>query len=976
MAENAFPYGSFGRAVYDPDEKEWVFQRNTGESALLRQEWSGSTHPIPGTAEHSIAHDHQHTSAYVQNHVKGLLKARPEIEPASDLLPPLSRASHAAQRASLLQNPTCGSLISIGQVFVESSRRYVLAIAHASGSTGSSLRIVSLANERFHCNGRKDGRLTVPTPRGEEVTWVGNGAPIRQIVCSHLTEGSESLIAVRCATKVLIFRPVLLKSMSRQDATLLDANLLSELPLALDGQDVCVHVSFNPWYSRQLATIDQVGTWSIWELEGRKHVTVKKTVNSKSSRNETGQKAAADGWAWIAWLQNPNTILVCTRLEARLYDISAGPQYLQDINLEASLSFGWILDAVLLTSHLDHFALLTSTHLVLSRAAQSLSGHVTVENVCNVRHFLNADEPSLRIETSPLNEGTILLVIRSANSTLISYSFSGLGSRYVRVSDPATMAVHGADGIGCAMADCTGFVLQPVTVKERQQDTGVMPNAQLQKCIEKNLLLATILKHQMTLAQVMYSIGASSPEFQDLQLSTSDARSRARATRAPKEQFVITDDSLDAEESLEMRLEPVSLFSGRAFRLSQTRRTTFGNVNYGFAAYELVNKSFDESNQDADVIKSTQMILRSDDREQNLPWRTIRDHGSLNMATFDIETASQHVHDLQPADGGDQSHEEMTQPNETEAFTIRLLRWPNETHMHTLTSNLTETYGKIVSRWIAPLQDVIRERVRLSKDRLARRMAADIILASRVIGFTPIRTALSAQHTVGPSMQTWDLPLRGPDASHTHEVGLDQATSTHWSQAFTPPSLPTPRTTPSVITGSSSIPSNFSAPEVSRLTHYTSFSNGLPTSLPRSLRQVLSHWQPGTDPEDYDWLSSRNRLLQQAEVEDVDSQLTERDRRRLQKQAEKLLRKQRKENQSSQDQTFITTSSQHLPEIAVSVSQQPYSNNAMSSFNGGNIGSSQSLAGNGGFGAPASQVARGRFSGRGPPVKKKRKQGF
>ena len=201
-------------------------------------------------------------------------------------------------------------------------------------------------------------------------------------------------------------------------------------------------------------------------------------------------------------------------------------------------------------------------------------------------------------------------------------------------------------------------------------------------------------------------------------------------------------------------------------------------------------------------------------------------------------------------------------------------------------------------------------------------------------------------------------------------------------------SLPTPSPTgtPSVTTASSR--TSISSAEISHLKKFTTFTKPIPSTLPRSLTKILNHWTLGSNPEAYDWVATSRTISQQTREEEADSQLTEKQRARAHRKAERHIRRQRKEAQASQVQMLASS---QMPELVVSASQpQAVGGGVRGDIGGGSkffasagrqgapppsgfggmMGSSQSMGP-----AAASQAVAGRFGGR-PPVKKKRKQGF
>ena len=271
----------------------------------------------------------------------------------------------------------------------------------------------------------------------------------------------------------------------------------------------------------------------------------------------------------------------------------------------------------------------------------------------------------------------------------------------------------------------------------------------------------------------------------------------------------------------------------------------------------------------------------------------------------------------------------------------------------------TGFYDDMISNWLTPLSQNVPGRVRLAKEQLARRIAAQLCLASHVIR----------------------QPLSQPVEEETQPVSQLPTSS---QMSFPQSSLPTPSptATPSVTTAGSlsSHPSTLVSPEFARLQRYASFAPDKPTPapLPKSLANALGHWTLGDNPDEYDWLTVQREQERRAEEENDD--LTPRERARLKRRAERLLLKQRHESQkasainlASSQAPVILSASQ--PAIATTPRSGSHSvpQPAMGAASQGTqlLASSQSQAQPNMF---SSQVQPGRSGGK--PTKKKRRIGF
>lgn len=284
-------------------------------------------------------------------------------------------------------------------------------------------------------------------------------------------------------------------------------------------------------------------------------------------------------------------------------------------------------------------------------------------------------------------------------------------------------------------------------------------------------------------------------------------------------------------------------------------------------------------------------------------------------------------------------------------------------------------YDGILQSWVAPLPRDIPLHVRQRKERLARRVAAEVMLAStRVLYREAEVTSTQRRSGWGQNSRVAlatlsSQPLEGsptarPSSQPLPTPPLSQASGFSSSQAR--PSQPSP-SSQFIVAG-----------PLARLSRHLSFKKGaeLQSTIPDSVRQVLKHWEPGTDPSTYDWTAAEH--ADHVEVIDESSQQQREKARRKRERREKKQRKEDKLAQSqpsSQSFAFVNPtafprsspgpilggigSSSQAPSQAFSQVPLPVTGSqSQSSFNP--------------F-AAQSQVEPGKYGGR--PGKKKKKKG-
>tara|TARA_R110002003_G_scaffold232_9_gene16769 strand:- start:5799 stop:6869 length:1071 start_codon:yes stop_codon:yes gene_type:complete len=340
----------------------------------------------------------------------------------------------------------------------------------------------------------------------------------------------------------------------------------------------------------------------------------------------------------------------------------------------------------------------------------------------------------------------------------------------------------------------------------------------------------------------------------------------------------------------------------------------------------------------------------------------------------DIDEASSSLLDL------------LTIEDKTESTEIRRIASTHVLHISNNEdeSSISSLYDSMLQNWVAPLPPNVPLRVRQHKERLARRIAAEVTLASTRICQRTIELDVPEGMPVlsqdsGISMPILSSQPLASSSQYASHLPFSQPLPSAWSPQRPQPqnslsqnSLPfSSQTQFNPLPSPSS--SSTSADPVARLSKYLKFKDDATPSapLPPSVNQLLSHWQPGTDPRTYDW-EAIERADRADNIDAPSQQQVEKERRRK----ERRDRKQKREDElarsqpSSQPFTFakpaIPRSSPGPTLGGMSSSSQVPSQSYTQVPLPGSGPSSQ-----GPFGAQ-SQVEPGRFGGR--PEKKKKKK--
>jgi RNA polymerase I-specific transcription initiation factor RRN6 len=296
--------------------------------------------------------------------------------------------------------------------------------------------------------------------------------------------------------------------------------------------------------------------------------------------------------------------------------------------------------------------------------------------------------------------------------------------------------------------------------------------------------------------------------------------------------------------------------------------------------------------------------------------------------------------------------------------------------------SITSLYDSMLETWIAPLTAEVPRRVRKHKERLARRIAAEVMLASTCILHHESHTTIVESQSQPSQDSGISMPILSSQplpGSSSQWMSSQPVSSPLVSLSQPQPSLP-PISNPQTQMSSQSLPPprhDFADP-LARLSKHLKFREDATSTLPipENVNKLLAHWQPGVDPRLYDW-----RAFERADRVDETDEPSQKELEKARKRKARRERKQRRENElmqsqpSSQPFTFVqppvfprSSPGPRLGPIGSS-SQAPSQPFVFVPLPGTGAQSQQ------GFGpfVAQSQVEPGKFGGR--PEKKKKKKG-
>lgn len=273
---------------------------------------------------------------------------------------------------------------------------------------------------------------------------------------------------------------------------------------------------------------------------------------------------------------------------------------------------------------------------------------------------------------------------------------------------------------------------------------------------------------------------------------------------------------------------------------------------------------------------------------------------------------------------------------------------------------ISSLYDDILDNWIGSLPITVPVQIREVKERLARRVATEVILSSIHLRMGEpshnTRDGLSGDNRTTLPI----LPSRKPAGISSQPAPV----VSHFFQDVEQRSASQP--TPSVPFDSQPMISQTEHPNpVTRLSQHVKIMQTAPT-IPSSINRILGHWIPGVDPSTYDWEGMTQFLAEDDEADIGDEDARKKEQAKLRRHAERQRKRQRREEEL--EQKNAETQSIYTREVVgMRSSPIPFVGLGMSSETQRVGGQSQSQV----LGVVQSQVEPGRHGGR-PAVNKKK----
>jgi RNA polymerase I-specific transcription initiation factor RRN6 len=419
-------YCYFGLPLYDNSERSWAFGRNPGRYHAL-EFLAGFELLLDGcqNMRQSSADSSEYRLASTK-YLKQVLDSRHDLYNSEHLIKPSLFTSQMISKAQKNYDPLQGDVLAVGLFRLNKETRTPL-YALPGGESGESLRLVKTEFQKYSF---QDLRSYLLVPKPTAIAWsVGRGASIRQIQFSSPQggrDGNSKYLAVRYPTSTVIFHvnqrsisvpPTGYVQNSKFPFASIEARRFVEIPLrsSFSHSDI----AFNPWYHRQVAVVDQSGSWLILDLKEERLVlrsqvlvaSYSGTIMAKSDGGgETDTKSQEqplgyqeDGWVRFRWIADVNTLILCTRTHVEFVDIKGRQLPARDLTTQEKDT--WNLDIRVCNTNKDQYFILTTARILWCKISPADDPKMGGKVLLSIRHGRDPRDLTMQIKVLEDDDG-------------------------------------------------------------------------------------------------------------------------------------------------------------------------------------------------------------------------------------------------------------------------------------------------------------------------------------------------------------------------------------------------------------------------------------------------------------------------------------------------------------------------------------------------------------------------------------------
>ncbi|CZT06333.1 uncharacterized protein RCO7_03333 [Rhynchosporium graminicola] len=903
--------GHPGKATYDPEEQEWRFSQTFTEESKIKQllpfkEWISPSDQVP-------SYQDGRASLVILSQKRWLSKNLPETFPARSVASNLIRESFDL---SAQVSPVLGSLLAIGRAHdpdrVSGFRRPQI-VAMPCGAAGHMLRLIKPRIETRGWGKSSGARLSALNVESLDTGhWMSTGGAILQIVSADSENDTECWLAVRQNSLVTLFRPKYgnihidpTASTGQSNApSMLNANPITSLTAHRTGSRSYSDVAFNPWFSRQIAVVDALGYWSIWEVDfrfdrrknGSDALVPRKTGGMYDGQLQDKSSGPIvhdhfDGWYRIIWASNLSTVVVCNRRHVSVYDIKAQSTPLGKINIFPPGNTDWILDIQRSTADIDHLYVLTTSRIFWIRIispGDNVDGQREAGGsvVLSYLHFMSPDDETLKL--CLLQSEKVSVAITSANNRVVNYYAFHKPQPRGFASSRGTFSVFlSQDQIkGQNLALHTVVILPCHLVPSLKQSSGPGP-----KYVKDGVEFCQIwaVTADLGLFSTLVAIIRNDSQHHDITAPDTKLLLSSRVL-GPKlahedDDFVVPDEK-GAQISRRIKAHSAGFTTSLVPEKDDLRfRLDWRKLSQIVCLDDYYKEMSLDNDQDSDMGREfSQLLSLATDqlveiKERDEPFRIILDEIiDATKQGDDMEEASSALRDFLNSLEEDLSSESPWRLSVND-FTIGTkLKFPG--NRENSTPDLLQIFDHLVDVWMASLPRELPNITRHAKFKVIRQLAMVLFLNSTGISFQQ-RTLDKEPEIVPVDAESIGASVLSKDGRLTRDSSPFMFSS-QLATMQAEPGLTLPTPTPSLYSQATSVSELEEDSKIARLRQWVPQLRLTSESTANTNRVILSHWPFAlADPAKYSYEEAKKAwAVANTDEEDARSSRKEKARRR------------------------------------------------------------------------------------------------
>uniref|UniRef100_A0A093V485 RNA polymerase I-specific transcription initiation factor RRN6 n=1 Tax=Talaromyces marneffei PM1 TaxID=1077442 RepID=A0A093V485_TALMA len=697
-----------------------------------------------------------------------LLEDYPELISIASSFAREEELSQTIQEAESQFNPQISSVLGFGnaqlseQVRIRRGRmRTVPIAAFASGQNQNVLSLRLIEAERVVTNLEQDAAFRVPTIGcSRAVDWICNETPIRQIKFADSIENPGDLLAVRLLSSTAIFQPVYHReaqlidppelsglAYSRPQVSHIDPCLVAEIDVSQTGGFTHVDVTFNPWYLKQFAIVDERGHWSIWQLQNIVRLdngVAPELLHSDflpcDAADDKGEsltdEVKYDTWGRLEWVRDVNTFIVCGRRNAMLYVLEGTTATSYRIELNWQSSTEWILDVKTCSSQNSLGFILTTTRILCFDFKLADQETQPIRPQFAWLHDRDADDLTLRLTSLTIAE-------------VFQVPVDGYEDGIYSMSDPFFIYVPSrpnANGLNTIRYESP---IKQILVKEVEQQIYLSNRVTLEHC--PRFIKLFMVDGTMAIHEYLYSkpSGLSSADElkvgrEALLLSAVSLLSNKKKRKGDRETTVEPSDNDDVDDINRMPLYLSKPIETRPARVSVDFTKIYSLLSRGDSQHLVrPSVSLPEYQSFRDYVEHLIIAVTNSAEEGHSFVHTMLDIIDNPPVLFDIDDSS---HEL---DWFRSRFLPMEPSAETALCFLPLNVSPERSHEQANVIRSFQPFGvlilyeKLVRDWLFKLPRNLPSWIRISKEKLIRQVSIELSLAGTVQIDIPIPDSVS-----------------------------------------------------------------------------------------------------------------------------------------------------------------------------------------------------------------------------------------